>query len=130
MLPPLIRGVDRACFAVTEPDAGLNTLKIKTRATREGDHYRVNGQKIWISTAQVANKILLLARTTPIEEVTESTKGLSLFYTDLDRRFVDVREIEKMGRARQPVGAVARQSPAAQQYASLWQEVWKRSRKP
>jgi len=98
MLPPLIRGVDRACFAVTEPDAGLNTLKIKTRATREGDHYRVNGQKIWISTAQVANKILLLARTTPIEEVTESTKGLSLFYTDLDRRFVDVREIEKMGR--------------------------------
>jgi Acyl-CoA dehydrogenases len=98
MLPPLIKGEDRACFAVTEPDAGLDTLKIKTRAVREGDHYVVSGQKIWISTAQVANKVLLLARTTPIEEVTEHTKGLSLFYTDLDRRFVDVREIEKMGR--------------------------------
>lgn len=97
-LPPLIRGEDRACFGVTEPDAGLNTLKIKTRAVREGDHYVVNGQKIWISTAQVANKILLLARTTPIEEVSVPTKGLSLFYADLDRRFVDVRVIEKMGR--------------------------------
>lgn len=98
MLPALVKGEDRACFAVTEPDAGLNTLKIKTRAVRDGDHYVVNGQKIWISTAQVANKVLLLARTTPLDEVTEPTKGLSLFYTDLDRRFVDVREIEKMGR--------------------------------
>ncbi len=97
-LPPLIRGEDRACFAVTEPDAGLNTLKIKTRAVVEGDHYVVSGQKIWISTAQVANKVLLLARTTALEDVTEPTKGLSLFYTDLDRRFVEVREIEKMGR--------------------------------
>jgi acyl-CoA dehydrogenase len=97
-LPPLIRGEERACFAVTEPDAGLNTLKIKTRAVRKGDHYLVNGQKIWISTAQVCGKVMLLARTTPIEEVTEPTKGLSLFYTDLDRRFVEIREIEKMGR--------------------------------
>jgi acyl-CoA dehydrogenase len=98
MLPPLIKGMDRACFAVTEPDAGLNTLRIKTRAVRESDHYVVSGQKIWISTAQVASKVLLLARTTPIEEVAEPTGGLSLFYTDLDRRFVDVRRIEKMGR--------------------------------
>lgn len=96
-LPPLIRGDDKACFAVTEPDAGLNTLKLKTRAVRRGDHYEVTGQKIWISTAQVANKMLLLARTTPMEEST-GTHGLSLFYTDLDRRFVEVREIEKMGR--------------------------------
>jgi acyl-CoA dehydrogenase len=96
-LPPLIAGRDRACFAVTEPDAGLNTLKLKTRAARAGDHYVVSGQKIWISTAQVANKVLLLARTTPIEEA-RGTRGLSLFYTDLDRRFVEVREIEKMGR--------------------------------
>ena len=70
---------------MTEPNTGLNTLKLKTRAVREGDHYVVNGQKIWISTAQVANKILLLARTTPIEEVTAPGEGLSLFYTDLDR---------------------------------------------
>jgi acyl-CoA dehydrogenase len=96
-LPPLIAGKDRACFAVTEPDAGLNTLKLKTRAVREGDHYVVSGQKIWISTAQVATKVLLLARTTPLEQ-SKGTRGLSLFYTDLDRRFVEVREIEKMGR--------------------------------
>jgi len=96
-LPPLIAGRDRACFAVTEPDAGLNTLMLKTRAVRAGDHYVVSGQKIWISTAQVATKVLLLARTTPIEQA-KGTRGLSLFYTDLDRRFVEVREIEKMGR--------------------------------
>ncbi len=96
-LPPLIAGKDRACFAVTEPSTGLNTLKLKTRAVRQGEHYVVTGQKVWISTAQVANKMLLLARTTPIEE-TKGTQGLSLFYTDLDRRFVEVREIEKMGR--------------------------------
>jgi acyl-CoA dehydrogenase len=96
-LPPLIAGQDRACFAVTEPDAGLNTLKLKTRAVRDGGHYVVSGQKIWISTAQVATKVLLLARTTPIEAA-RGTRGLSLFYTDLDRRFVEVREIEKMGR--------------------------------
>ena len=97
-LPPLIRGEHKACFGVTEPNTGLNTLKLKTRAVRQGDHYVVTGQKIWTSTAQVANKVLLLARTTPIEDVTEKTSGLSLFYADLDRSCVDVREIEKMGR--------------------------------
>src|SRR5258706_9061991 len=83
-LPPLISGEHKACFGVTEPNTGLNTLKLKTKAVRQGDHYVVNGQKIWISTAQVADKILLLARTTPIEEVTHPRGGLSLFYTDLD----------------------------------------------
>lgn len=97
-LPPLIRGEHKACFGVTEPNTGLNTLKLKTRAVRQGDHYVVNGQKIWISTAQVAHKILLLARTTPIEEVRHKTDGLSLFYTDLNRSKINVREIEKMGR--------------------------------
>ncbi len=96
-LPPLIAGRDKACFAVTEPNVGLNTLKLKTRAVRDGDHYVVSGQKVWISTAQVASKVLLLARTTPIEEA-RGANGLSLFYTDLDRRRVEVREIEKMGR--------------------------------
>jgi acyl-CoA dehydrogenase len=96
-LPPLIAGRDKACFAVTEPNVGLNTLRLRTRAERDGDHYVVSGQKVWISTAQVATKVLLLARTTPIEEA-RGTQGLSLFYTDLDRRFVEVREIEKMGR--------------------------------
>jgi acyl-CoA dehydrogenase len=96
-LPPLIAGNDRACFGVTEPNAGLNTLKLTTKAEKKGDHYLVSGQKIWISTAQVANKILLLARTTPIED-SKGTDGLSLFYTDLDRSCIDVKEIEKMGR--------------------------------
>ena len=97
-LPPLINGEERACFAVTEPNTGLNTLKLKTLAVRKGDHYVVNGQKVWISTAQVAEKMLLLARTTPIEEVRKPTEGLSLFYTDLDRSCIEVREIPKMGR--------------------------------
>ena len=96
-LPPLIAGRDRACFAVTEPNAGLNTLELETRAVREGDHYVVSGQKVWISSAQVANKVLLLARTTPLEQATGSD-GLSLFYTDVDRSTIEVREIAKMGR--------------------------------
>src|SRR5438552_9341607 len=80
MLPPLIAGTDKACFAVTEPDAGLDTLNLKTKAVREGERYLVSGQKIWISTAQVANKMLLLARTAPAI-ATKKTAGLSLFYT-------------------------------------------------
>lgn len=99
MLPPLIAGKDKACFAVTEPNVGLDTLKLKTKAVPQGDRYIVSGQKIWISTAQVASKMLILARTTPLEEVKRRTEGLSLFYTDLDRTFVDVREIPKMGRS-------------------------------
>ena len=98
MLPPLIAGKDKACFAVTEPDAGLDTTAIKVRADRRGDHYVLSGQKIWISTAQVANKILILARTTPLDQVRRKTEGLSLFYTDLDRARVAVRLIDKMGR--------------------------------
>src|SRR5262249_51417383 len=98
MLPPLIGGADKACFAVTEPDAGLDTLSLQTKAVREGDRDLVSGQKIWSTTAQVANKVLLLARTTPADQVRKRTEGLSLFYTDLDRRHVEVREISKMGR--------------------------------
>jgi acyl-CoA dehydrogenase len=98
MLRPLIAGEHKACFAVTEPDAGLDTLNLKTKAERRGDRYIVSGQKIWITTAQVADKVLLLARTTPAEQVKRRTEGLTLFYTDLDRAHVEVREIEKMGR--------------------------------
>lgn len=98
MLPPLVEGRDKACFAVTEPDAGLNTLGLKTRAVKEGDHYVLSGQKIWISTAQVATKMLILARTASVQDTDRPTSGLTLFYTDLDRRFIEVREIAKMGR--------------------------------
>jgi acyl-CoA dehydrogenase len=99
MLPPLIRGEVRACFGVTEPDAGLDMTHLKTRAVREGDRYVVHGRKIWTSTAQQAQKIVLIARTTPVEQCARPTEGLTLFYTDLDRRYVEVREIRKMGRA-------------------------------
>ncbi len=98
MLPPLVAGQDKACFGVTEPNVGLNTTQLKTRAERRDDRYVVNGQKMWISTAQVATKILLLARTTPLDQVRRKTDGLSLFYTTLDRSRVEVRLIEKMGR--------------------------------
>src|SRR5579872_3818968 len=99
MLPPLIAGADKACFAVTEPDAGLNTTEIKTQARRNDDHYIVKGTKIWISTAQVANKMLLLARTTPLGEARRRMDGLTLFYTDIDRDRMEIREIPKMGRS-------------------------------
>ena len=98
MLPPLIAGTERSCFAVTEPNTGLNTTQIRTRAEKQGRRYLVSGQKVWISTAQVAEKVLLLARTTPLEDVKKPAQGLSLFYTDFDRRYIEVREIEKMGR--------------------------------
>ena len=98
MLPPLIAGKEKSCFAVTEPNVGLDTTRLQTRAVRRNDRYVVNGAKVWTSTAQVAEKVLLLARTTPLEEVKKPSEGLSLFYTTLDRRTVEVREIEKMGR--------------------------------
>jgi acyl-CoA dehydrogenase len=98
MLPPLVQGEEKACFAVTEPNIGLNTTQLKTKAERRGDHYLLNGTKAWISTAQVTEKMLILARTTPLEQVKKHAEGLSLFYTDLDRHHIEVREIEKMGR--------------------------------
>jgi acyl-CoA dehydrogenase len=98
MLPPLVAGKEKSCFAVTEPNTGLDTTQLKTRADRKNDRYVVNGQKVWISTAQVAEKMLLLARTTPADKVAKKTEGLSLFYTTIDRKRVEVREIEKMGR--------------------------------
>ena len=96
-LPGLIDGTYKMCFAVTEPDAGLDTTRIKTRAERDGDDYIIHGQKIWTSTAQVTEKIMLLARTAQRDDDAPSS-GLSLFFTDLDRDAASVREIDKMGR--------------------------------
>ena len=98
ILPAVVSGQDRICYAVTEANAGLNTTEITTRAERRDGGYVVKGDKIWISTAQVSNKMLLLARTTPLEQVERKTDGLSLFYADLDRSKVEVRPIPKMGR--------------------------------
>ena len=97
-LPPVVQGRLKSCFGVTEPNTGLNTTQLKTRAVRQGDRYVVHGQKVWISTAQVADKILLLARTTPLEQCKSHSHGLSLFYTDLDRHKIAVCLIDKMGR--------------------------------
>ncbi len=98
MLPPLIAGEDRACFGVTEPNVGSDTTRVRTFARRDGDRYIVNGQKVWTSTAQQANKILLVTRTTPIEQCARPIDGVTLFYTDLDRSKVRLREIDKMAR--------------------------------
>ncbi|RMY92342.1 hypothetical protein D0864_05906 [Hortaea werneckii] len=98
-LVPLIEGKERACFAVTEPNTGLDTLRLQSLATRDGDGYVLKGSKIWTSTAQVAEKILILVRTTALEDVKKPSEGLTLFYTDLDRTQVSVTEIKKMGRA-------------------------------
>ena len=97
-LPPVIKRDDIACFAVTEPNTGLDTTRLKTRAVDRGDHYLVNGEKIWTSTAQVCNKMLLIARTKDESETDKPINGLSLFYTDLDRNHCEIRPIDKMGR--------------------------------
>ncbi len=98
-LPPLISGQEKCCFGVTEPDAGLETGAIKTFAEKTANGYVISGQKIWTSTAQHAQKILLLARTTPKDKCKKSTDGLSLFYTDLNPAHVEVQQIAKMGRS-------------------------------
>jgi len=99
-LPPIASGELRLqAFGVTEPDAGLDTTRLKTRAVRDGNRYIVHGRKMWTTTAQTAQKIVLLARTTSIEQCARPTEGLSLFYTDLNRNYVEVQRIRKMGRA-------------------------------
>jgi acyl-CoA dehydrogenase len=99
MLPKLIDGTWRACFGVTEPNTGLETLKLRTQAIRDGDNYKISGQKIWISSAQVATKMVLLARTTPLEEVKKSSEGLSLFFIGFDpnQPGLELKKIKKMG---------------------------------
>ncbi|MCY4150558.1 MAG: acyl-CoA/acyl-ACP dehydrogenase [Gammaproteobacteria bacterium] len=96
-LPDITKGKYKMCFAVTEPDAGLDTTRISCRAERRGNHYVVNGQKVWTSTAQIARKVMLLARTSPRDDA-RPIGGLSLFCADLDRSKVAIREIDKMGR--------------------------------
>jgi acyl-CoA dehydrogenase len=97
-LPRIVNGDLHVCFGVTEPGAGLDTTSITTFAKREGDHYRVNGRKVWISKAQESEKVLLLTRTQKLDEVTKRTDGMTLFLTDLDRTKIDIRAIPKMGR--------------------------------
>lgn len=99
MLGPLIRGAEKTCFGVTEPNAGLNTTQIKTFARKVDGGYLVNGSKIWTSTAQEADNIMLLTRTTPLDGSEKPTDGMTIFFTKLDRKRIEVRRIPKMGRA-------------------------------
>ena len=98
MLPPLISGAERACLGITEPDAGIDTTRLRYRAVRKGDHYVFTGEKVWPTMGSTADRVLLIARTTPIEECKRPIDGLSLFYTKIDRRYVEARKIPKMGR--------------------------------
>ena len=98
LLPRLISGEDKMCFAVTEPNSGLDTSSLESKAERTNDGYLINGRKIWTTGAQRANKILIIARTTPKDQVAKPHQGLSLFYTDLNREHIDAKPIPKMGR--------------------------------
>jgi len=97
-IPRLVAGADQCAFGFTEPDAGLNTTRIRTFAEKVKGGYKVRGQKVWTSTGQVANKIMLLTRTTKFEDAKRPTDGITIFYTDLDRAKIDVQRIPKMGR--------------------------------
>jgi len=98
MLTPLIKGEERACFAITEPDSGLDTGRLRTRAVRKGDHYVMTGEKVWPTAASMAQRMLVIARTKPIEECRRPIDGLSLFYTHMDPDYVRTRKIPKLGR--------------------------------
>ncbi|MEM7748902.1 MAG: acyl-CoA dehydrogenase family protein, partial [Pseudomonadota bacterium] len=97
-LPPIIAGDLMTSFGVTEPDAGLDTTQIKTFARRDGDDYVINGRKIWNSCAQQADRILLLTRTEEAGKGDKRADGMTLFFCELDREKVEIREIPKMGR--------------------------------
>ncbi len=97
-IPRIIAGQDKTCFAVTEPDAGLDTTSLTTRADRTNDGYVIRGRKMWTTNAQRATKMLIIARTTPKDQVKRPTEGLSLFYTDFDRSRITATPIPKMGR--------------------------------
>jgi acyl-CoA dehydrogenase len=97
-LPLAVSGELHVAFGVTEPDAGTDTTRITTFARREGDQFIINGKKVWISKAKEASKVLLLTRTTPLEECKKKTEGMTLFLADLDPRYVTIKEIDKLGR--------------------------------
>jgi acyl-CoA dehydrogenase len=97
-LPRAVSGDLHVSFAVTEPDAGTDTTRISTFARKVDGGFLVTGKKVWISRAQEAERMFLLARTTPINEVTKKTSGMTLFFAPVDHEHVDIRPISKMGR--------------------------------
>jgi acyl-CoA dehydrogenase len=97
MLPALVNGEMMFAMALTEPDAGSNTLEIKTFATAEGDGWRLNGQKVWITAVPQAHKMLVVARTKALSESTGKTDGISLFIVDRGRAGLTHQSIDKLG---------------------------------
>src|SRR5256714_5786309 len=98
-LPKIASGELRLqAFAVTEPDAGSETTRLQTRAVRKGDRYIVNGQKIFISRAKQSDLMLLLARTTPYEDLKDKTQGLSVFLVDMRdvQGHLEIRPLDMM----------------------------------
>jgi acyl-CoA dehydrogenase len=97
LLPKLVAGEINFCMALTEPDSGSNSLEIKTFATREGNGWRLNGRKIWITAVDAAQKMLVIARTTKAQDVKRRTDGLSMFIIDVERKGLTFTPIDKLG---------------------------------
>lgn len=97
LLPKIISGKINCCMALTEPDAGSNSLEIKTLATRDGNGWRLNGRKIWITAVDSAQKMLVIARTTKAQDVARRTDGMSMFIIDVKRKGLTFAPIEKLG---------------------------------
>ncbi len=93
-LPPLADGSEKFCFAITEPDAGSNSFKIRTLARRDGDHYVLNGQKVFISGADDADHILVVARTKPADQVSNKREGISLFIVDTKAAGLEMHKMD------------------------------------
>ncbi|GHF65266.1 acyl-CoA dehydrogenase family protein [Seohaeicola zhoushanensis] len=96
-LPKLCTGEMQFCMALTEPDAGTNSLELRTTAVAEGDGWRLNGQKIWITGVPQSQKMLVVARTTPVDQSPKKTHGISLFMIDTNREGVSHTAIDKLG---------------------------------
>lgn len=97
LLPKIISGEINCCMALTEPDAGSNSLEIKTFATRAGNGWRLSGRKIWITGVESAQKMLVVARTTKVEDSPKRTHGLTMFMIDVARNGLTYAPIEKAG---------------------------------
>ena len=97
-LPKIASGELKLAFSVTEPNVGTDTTHIQTTAVRDGDDWLINGRKVWCTNAQNADRVLILTRTTPYDQVDKKTKGMTLFFAAMDRQAITIRPIEKMGR--------------------------------
>lgn len=97
-LPLVAKGEMKLAFSVTEPNAGTDTTHLETTAVRDGDDWVINGHKVWTTNAQNADRMLILTRTTPIDQVEKRTQGMTLFFSEIDREAITIRRIDKMGR--------------------------------